>query len=149
MSTTRAARQPADRKAPAKRTPAAKPKPYTLEDDVLVWTSKSGAKIRIDLDIPADILAGSLADDPDDDPDDETQLQGVLGWVGQEAVDAFESMGILERTRFTAAFFHEFTLAVALARGEFVSSLPSAGSTAPNSDSTSAGSSGSPSTPSA
>jgi hypothetical protein len=66
MSTTRTPRKPADRKAPAKRT-ADKPKAYLIEDDVLVWTAKSGAEIRIDLDIPADILAGSLADDPTDD----------------------------------------------------------------------------------
>lgn len=136
MSTTR--------KAPAKRRGT-----HIVDDDVLIWTAKSGAEIRIDLDIPASVLDGALADKPEDDPDDETQFTAVLGWIGQDAVDAFDQMGILERTRFTAAFFTEFTKALGLARGEFVSSLPSAGSTDPNSDSTSDASSTSPSTTSA
>lgn len=122
---------------------------YTVEDDVLTWTTKRGGEIRIDLDIPASIIEGAITADPEADEDEETQLQRVLEWVGQDAADAFDLMGILERTRFTAAFFGEFAKAVGLARGEFVSSLASAGSTATPSVSTSADSSTSPSTTSA
>lgn len=123
-----------------------KPKTPSVENDILTWPTKAGGTIVVDLDIPANVMQTALADNPDDDPDDETQVSAVLEWIGQDAVDAFDNMGVLERTRFTATFFREFTKAVALARGESVSSLPSAGSTAPSSDSTSATSSGSPST---
>lgn len=126
-----------------------KPKTYTVVDDVLTWPTKAGGTIVIDLDIPAAVLEAQIADKPENDPDDETQFTAVLDWVGQDAVEAFGKMGILERTRFTATFFGEFTKAVALARGESVSSLRSAGSTAPSSDSTSDTSSASPTTTSA
>lgn len=106
---------------------------YTVEDDVLTYTSKRGEKLVIDLDIPADVLRSALATDEEDD-DQEKQFEVVAKWLGADFEKAFEQMGVIERTRFSRAFFEEFSKAVRMPLGESQGSSSTSGSTEPSSD---------------
>lgn len=109
---------------------------YTVEDDVLTYTSKRGDELIIDLDIPADVLRSALATDDDND-DQDKQFEVVAKWLGADFEKAFDQMGVIERTRFSRLFFDEFSKAVRMPLGESQGSSSTSGSTEPSSDGTS------------
>lgn len=95
---------------------------YTVVDDVFIYTTKRGARIEIDLDIPPEVFRKA---DDDTRVTDEAQFEPVLEWLPQETQDAFNQMGALERARFFPTFFSAFQEAAGLPLGESFSSSTS------------------------
>jgi len=121
-----AARKPADRKPPATKRPAAK-KPattaqtaartYTVEDDVLHYTTKAGFELAIDLDFSPDLIRMAMGTD-DEDRSEEDQFEIFAGNLGANFQDAYAVMGVVERKRLQKAVFSEFAKAMGLEMGE-------------------------------
>ena len=124
------ARKPSDRK-PSTRTPAgprkaaeAPQKPaleYTVEDDVLHYTTKAGHALSIDLDFPPDLLQLSMGSDEEDRSEDE-QFEIISRSFGENFTEAYAAMGVLERRRLQAAMFLEFQKAMSMPLGESLGS---------------------------
>lgn len=97
-----------------------KPK-YEVVDDIFIYTAKSGEVISIDFDFPADLFKAAL----EGDKGEEEQFGVVSAWFGEDTQRIYGLMGVLERARFTKAFFAEFAKAVQIPLGESQSSSDS------------------------
>lgn len=118
------ARKAAPRKtAPAKTPAKATPKPeaaslaYTVNDDILRYTTKAGHALVIDLDFPADLLAMAMGTDDEDRSEDE-QFEIMARTFGENFKDAYPLMGAIERRRLQRAVFSEFAKAMSMPLGE-------------------------------
>ncbi|MEU4016178.1 hypothetical protein AB0E56_13045 [Microbacterium sp. NPDC028030] len=118
------ARKSAPRKtAPKKPTaravekPAVAPFAYTVEDDVLRYTTKAGHELVIDLDFPADLLNMAMGTDDEDRSEDE-QFEVMGRTFGENFMDAYPLMGAIERRRLQRAVFTEFAKAMSMPLGE-------------------------------
>lgn len=119
------ARKAAPRKTTPAKTPAAKvaPKPeaasfaYTVNEDILRYTTKAGHELVIDLDFPADLLAMAMGTD-DEDRSEEEQFEIMARTFGENFKDAYPLMGAIERRRLQRAVFTEFQKAMTMPLGE-------------------------------
>ena len=119
-------RKPADRK-PSTRKPSTSSKAatepqkasrtYTVEDDVLHYTTKAGFELAIDLDFPADFLKIAMGTD-DEDRSEEDQFEIFAKNMGANFQDAYAVMGVIERKRLQKAVFTEFAKAMGMPMGE-------------------------------
>lgn len=119
-------RKPADRK-PSTREPSTARKPatapqtasrtYTVEDDVLHYTTKAGFELAIDLDFPPEFLKMVMGEDQED-RDEEAQFEILANSYGENFRDAYDKMGVLERKRIQTAVFTEFAKAMGMPMGE-------------------------------
>lgn len=119
-------RKPANRKPAPKTT--AKPaevaeappnasRSYTVIDDVLHYTTKAGDELAIDLDFDADLIKLATGTD-EEDRSEEQQYEIMARSFGDNYRDAYERMGIIERTRLQKAVFSEFAKAMGMPMGE-------------------------------
>lgn len=122
MAATTARKTPAN--APAKRTPAKAPevaeRTYSVEGDVLYYTTKAGFELAIDLDFPADLFK-KVEESPDKATHAEeqaAQFDIVRSSFGQNFDDAWDRMGVVERRRLMTAVFSEFRKAAGIPLGE-------------------------------
>ncbi|WP_067198931.1 hypothetical protein [Microbacterium sp. XT11] len=90
---------------------------YTVEDDVLHYTTKAGFDLAIDLDFPPELLKLAMGTD-DEDRDEDEQFEIMARTFGDNFQDAYKSMGVLERKRLQAAVFTEFQKAMGITMGE-------------------------------
>lgn len=119
-------RKPADRK-PSTRKPSTASKPatapakasrtYTVEDDVLHYTTKAGFVLAIDLDFSPDLIKMAMGTD-DEDRDEDEQFEIMATSYGDNFAEAYEKMGVLERKRLQTAVFTEFAKAMGMTMGE-------------------------------
>lgn len=106
---------PAPQKAAEK--PATATRNYTVEDDVLRYTTKAGIELAIDLDFPPDLIKMSMGA-ADEDRSEEEQFDIIAASYGANFSAAYEKMGVLERKRLQTAVFTEFTKAMGMTMGE-------------------------------
>ena len=101
--------------------PAAKPvkatRSYTVEDDVLHYTTKAGFDLAIDLDFPPELVKMSMGAD-EEDRSEEEQFEIIAATYGENFRDAYAKMGVLERKRLQVAVFTEFAKAMGITMGE-------------------------------
>ncbi|MBT2473311.1 hypothetical protein J7E68_01645 [Microbacterium sp. ISL-103] len=90
---------------------------YTVEDDVVHYTTKDGIKLAIDLDFPPDLVQMSMGAD-DEDRSEEEQFEIIAASYGENFREAYDKMGILERKRLQTAVFTEFAKAMGITMGE-------------------------------
>jgi len=90
---------------------------YTVEDDVLHYTTKAGHELAIDLDFPPELLKLAMGTD-DEDRDEDEQFEIMARTFGENFRDAYKAMGVLERKRLQAAVFAEFQKAMGITMGE-------------------------------
>lgn len=106
---------PTPRKTVAK--PATATRSYTVEDDVLHYTTKAGFKLAVDLDFPPELVKMSMGAD-EEDRSEEEQFEIIAGTYGANFQEAYKKMGILERKRLQVAVFTEFAKAMGITMGE-------------------------------
>lgn len=114
-------RKPSTRKTPAKAKPAAVPekaaRSYTVDDDILSYTTKAGFDLTIDLDFSPELIKMSMGTD-EEDRDEEEQFEIIANSYGANFREAYEKMGVLERKRLQTAVFTEFAKAMGMPMGE-------------------------------
>ncbi|WP_404474844.1 hypothetical protein [Microbacterium aerolatum] len=120
-------RKPADRKTPTRKpsgqnktatAPRVASRTYTVEDDVLHYTTKAGHVLVIDLDFSPDLVKIAMGADDDDDRPEEEQFEIFAANMGDNFQDAYAVMGVIERKRLQTAVFSEFAKAMGLEMGE-------------------------------
>lgn len=106
-------------KAPEK--PAAASRSYTVEDDVLHYTTKAGFDLAVDLDFPPELIKMAMGAD-DEDREEEQQFEIIAATYGDNFQEAYAKMGVLERKRLHTAVFFEFQKAMGTTMGESLGS---------------------------
>lgn len=91
---------------------------YTVEGDVMHYTTKAGHVLSMDLDFPAVLLAKAV----DGDKDESEQFDAIRETFGENFNAAYTEMGALERVRVVKTFFIEWQKAAGLPLGESLSS---------------------------
>lgn len=97
--------------------PATATRSYTVEDDVLHYTTKAGFELAIDLDFSPDLVKMSMGAD-EEDRSEEEQFQIIKESYGENFNEAYSKMGIIERKRLQKAVFTEFAKAMDMSLGE-------------------------------
>ena len=90
---------------------------YTVDDDVLHYTTKAGVALAIDLDFSPELVKMSMGTDQEDRSEEE-QFEIIANSYGANFMDAYERMGVLERKRLQTAVFLEFQKAMGISMGE-------------------------------
>ncbi|WP_303708415.1 MULTISPECIES: hypothetical protein [Microbacterium] len=90
---------------------------YTVDDDVLHYTTKAGVDLAIDLDFSPELVKMSMGTD-EEDRSEEEQFEIIANSYGANFMDAYERMGVLERKRLQTAVFLEFQKAMGISMGE-------------------------------
>ncbi|WP_312672835.1 hypothetical protein [Microbacterium sp.] len=90
---------------------------YTVDDDVLHYTTKAGVDLAIDLDFSPELVKMSMGTD-EEDRSEEEQFEIIANSYGANFMDAYERMGVLERKRLQTAVFLEFQKAMGTSMGE-------------------------------